>query len=327
MTKVSILVAVYNGEKYIEKCLRSLVAQTYKNIEIVCVDDGSQDASSSIIESFMAEYPHIKLVKHETNKGVAHARNTGIGACTGDIIGYLDCDDIYADDTVEKLVAVFDAHEDADCVLYRCVLVDKDGKTTDYNGLSFEALDGKQAFVESLTWNIHGVYAARAELFRQYNNDTSCRHFSDDNTTRLHYLISRKVYQSDAPYFYWSNPNSITNQISVLRMDYLTATQRMKSQLTELKCSEAILQTYEVERLKVLVDCYMFYYKNRRSLSSEDKAYCLSELKTGWESIDTSLIKTNIKKKLGYIPFKGCWSLFRFEEELYFFLKRISGRL
>lgn len=327
MTKVSILVAVYNGEKFIEKCLNSLVAQTYENIEIVCVDDYSTDNSVDIITKFMANDNRINLVKHNTNKGAAEARNTALSVSTGDIIGYLDCDDWYDPDTIEKLVSVFDNHEDADCVLYRCVYVDKKGNETEYSGRRFESLNGEEAFLESLSWNIHGIYAARAELFRKFNYDTTRKHFSDDNTTRIHYYISRKVYQSDAPYYYLYNPDSISNQISTQRMDYLAATQSMKHQLETLNCSEEIMRKYETIRLKVLVDCYLFYYKYRSQLSKADRRYCLGELRTGWESIDTKLTDRQISRKFGYIPFAGKWQFFLVQEEIYFFLKRITGKL
>lgn len=327
MTKVSILVAVYNGERHVEKCLRSLVAQTYENIEIVCIDDCSTDKSVEIIEQMKAEDNRIKLLKHKENKGAAETRNTGLYACTGDIIGYLDCDDTYAEDTIEKLVKVFDTHDDADCVLYRCVFVDEKGNQTDYDGLTFESLSGEEAFVHSLSWTIHGVYAARAELYRRFKYDTTRRHFSDDNTTRTHYYLSRRVYQSDAPYYYKYNPESISNQVSTSRMDFLAATWSMKQQLIALNCSDDIIRLYETQRMKVLVDCYLFYYKYRSQFSHDEQKYCLNELKTGWESIDSTKVDGKLKWKFGFMPMKGMWQIFRSQEEIYFFLKKITKKL
>lgn len=325
--KVSILVAVYNGERFLQKCLDSLYCQTYKNIEIICVNDGSTDKSVDIIKRQMAKDDRIKLVEHEENKGLAVAWNTGVSASTGDVIGYLDSDDWYDDDTIEKLVEIFNNHEDADCVLYRCIQVDKQGNKTNLACRSFNCMDGREAFMESLNWGIHGVYAGRAELYRKFPVDTTRRHFSNDNTTRIHYYNARKVYQSDAPYYYLYNPDSITNQVSTSRMDYLAATQSMKRQLQDLGVGEDILRRYETERVKILVDCYLFYYCYRNKMSNDDKAYCLSELKTGWESIDARLADGETTRKLGFNPCKKSWTLFRLQEEFYFFLKKISGRL
>lgn len=97
MKKVSIIIPVYNVEKYIERSVRSLFEQTLDNIEYIFVDDASPDKSISIIQSILTEYPHRKdsvvFVKHETNKGLAAARGTGIELATGDYIAHCDSDD------------------------------------------------------------------------------------------------------------------------------------------------------------------------------------------------------------------------------------------
>jgi glycosyltransferase involved in cell wall biosynthesis len=327
MTKVSILVSVYNGEKYLETCLNSLKNQTYKNIEVVCINDGSTDSTPNIIRRQMEQDDRIKLVEHYPNKGLAYALNEGLKACTGDIIAYLDSDDWFADDSIERLVTIFDNHEDADCVLLKCIYVYPDGRQEEYKGLKFDSIDGMTAFKESLTWNVHGIYAARCELYERCNFDATCKHFSNDNTTRIHYFMSRKVYSSDAPYFYFQNPDSITYQVSVRRMDYMRATESMKKQLKELGCPHDILSLYENERWKIVVDSYLFYFKNRTLLSKKEISYCLKELKRGLHNIDVSLLYKSLTKKLGYCPLGKYWSLFRIEEELYFWLKRITGRL
>ena len=327
MTKISIIVAVFNGEKYLQKCLDSLYCQTYKDIEIICINDASTDNSANIIKAQMQKDNRIKLLEHSVNKGPAKAWNSAIRIASGEVIGYLDCDDWYDEDTIEKLMAVFNSHEDADCVLYRCIQVDSKGNRKDYSGRLFNSLDGKEAFLESLHWGIHGVYAARAELFKQFPIDETRRHFSCDNTTRIHYYKSRKVYQSSAPYYYLSNPDSISNQISISRMDYLAATQSMKSQLIKLRVDEYILRKYEFERVKVLVDCYLFYYKHRKEWSREQREYCLTELKEDWKSIDSSLLSTRQLLKFGFCPCSFSWNLFRLQEEIYFMLKDFVGKL
>ena len=327
MIKVSVLVSVYNGEKYLNTCLDSLERQTYKNIEIICINDGSTDSTPDIMRSRMMKDSRIKLVEHYPNKGLAVALNEGLKACTGDVIAYLDSDDWFADDSIERLVTVFDNHDDADCVLLKCIFVFPDGRQEEYKGLKFDSIDGMAAFKESLTWNVHGIYAARRELYERCKFDAACKHFSNDNTTRIHYFMSRKVYSSDAPYFYFQNPDSITYQVSIRRMDYMRATESMKKQLEKLGSSLEILSLYENERWKIVVDCYLFYFKNRKLLSKDERAYCLKELKRGLRSIDTSLLDTSLTNKLGFCPLGKCWTFFRIEEELYFWLKKITGRL
>ena len=90
MTKVSVIVPVYNVEDYIEKCLNSLVNQTLEDIEIIIVNDGSKDNSENIIKSFLSRYPQkIKYLKKE-NGGLSDARNYGIPYATGEYIAFLD---------------------------------------------------------------------------------------------------------------------------------------------------------------------------------------------------------------------------------------------
>ena len=327
MTKVSVLVTVYNGEKYLNKCLESLHRQTYKDIEIVCVNDGSTDSTPDIMHRWQEKDDRIKMVEHYPNKGLANSHNEGLKVCTGDVIAYLDCDDWFADDSIERLVRVFDNHEDADCVLLKCIFVYPDGREEEYQGLHFYSLDGMTAFRESLTWNVHGIYAARREMYERCNFDATCPHFSNDNTTRIHYFMSRRVYESDAPYYYYQNPDSITYKVSVRRMDYMRATESMKRQLMELGCSREIMAVYETERWKVVIDCYMFYFKNRKQLSRDDAVYCRKEIKRGFRTIDTSLLNKKLTHKFGHSPLGKCWPLFRLEEELYFSLRRLIGRL
>lgn len=321
--KASILVAIYNAGQTLPRCLDSLLSQTNADLEIICIDDASTDRSASIVSDYASRDNRIVFLRNATNQGPAVARNKGLEVATGDIIGFLDSDDWYAPDTVARLVKVFREHDDADCVLYRCIHVDEEGREDDYQGISFDSMPGKEAFRESLTWNIHGVYAARKALFQQCPYDASRRHFSDDNTTRIHYYLSRRVYQSDAPYYYYTNPQSISHQVSVSRMDYLAATASMKRQLLALGCERSVLCVYEDVRLLALVDCYLFYYQYRNRFSEAERHYCLSELRNAWQTIDSSLLSPSLARKFGYNPCPRHWLLFRLQEESYFFLRHI----
>lgn len=103
MVKVSIIVPVYNVEKYIEKCLDSLVNQTLKDIEIIVVNDGSTDSSELIIKKFIVKYPEkIKYIVKE-NGGLSDARNYGLQYVTGEYVAFLDSDDYVKLDLYEKM--------------------------------------------------------------------------------------------------------------------------------------------------------------------------------------------------------------------------------
>jgi glycosyltransferase involved in cell wall biosynthesis len=102
MPKVSIIVPVYNVEKYLEKCLDSLINQTLKDIEIICINDGSLDNSINILEKYAIKDNRLKIISQK-NAGLSAARNTGINAASGDYIGFCDSDDWVSLDFYEKL--------------------------------------------------------------------------------------------------------------------------------------------------------------------------------------------------------------------------------
>ena len=102
MKKVSIIIPLYNNEKYIKECIESLISQTYENIEIIIVDDGSTDKSVEVCEKFKDE--RIRLIK-QINFGAPSARNEGIKQSSGDFIMFLDSDDyLYDKYTLEKIL-------------------------------------------------------------------------------------------------------------------------------------------------------------------------------------------------------------------------------
>ncbi len=103
MEKVSIVIPVYNAEKYLNECINSILNQTYANMEILLIDDGSTDKSSSICDMYCQKYKDI-IVYHLNNGGVSKARNYGIEKATGEFIIFVDSDDIIDKYMVEKMV-------------------------------------------------------------------------------------------------------------------------------------------------------------------------------------------------------------------------------
>ena len=90
--KISIIIPIYNGEKFIEKCIKSIKNQTFKDFEIILVNDGSSDNSGQICDELAKNDNRIKVI-HQENLGVSEARNRGIIASKGEYICFIDCDD------------------------------------------------------------------------------------------------------------------------------------------------------------------------------------------------------------------------------------------
>lgn len=121
---VSVVIPVYNGEKYIEECLESVYQQTYRPIEVVVVDDGSTDNSLEVIENSPGE----KKIISQQNKDVSHARNTGVQNASGEFIAFLDQDDLWHHEKLEKQIQAFSDNPEVDLVFSDLIKFNDEGK-------------------------------------------------------------------------------------------------------------------------------------------------------------------------------------------------------
>lgn len=106
--KISILVPVYNVEKYLPQCIDSIVGQTYQDLEIICIDDGSTDSSGRILDEYAAKDARIKVI-HKPNAGYGHSMNMGLANATGEYIGIVESDDYISADMYEKLAEIVES--------------------------------------------------------------------------------------------------------------------------------------------------------------------------------------------------------------------------
>ena len=107
---ISVIVPVYNVEEYVEKCVLSIINQTYKNLEIILVDDGSTDNSGKICDEIAIKDNRIKVI-HKKNGGLSDARNVGIDIAKGDYLGFVDSDDYIDYNMYEELFDVIKCHD------------------------------------------------------------------------------------------------------------------------------------------------------------------------------------------------------------------------
>lgn len=147
--KLSIIIPNYNNEKYLKRSLDCLIEQTYANVEIIVVNDGSKGNSDEIVEAYQKKDKRIKYVKHEVNKGLFQARLTGAGEATGDYIAFLDADDYTSVDFYRTLMnnAI---ENNSDIVIGNTVLEYDSGKKIEYNlfNMNFKELKGSQGIDE-----------------------------------------------------------------------------------------------------------------------------------------------------------------------------------
>lgn len=123
---ISVIIPVYNVEKYLKQCVDSVLAQTYQNIEIILVDDGSTDSSGQICDEYSNQHKSIKSL-HEQNGGASSARNYGLKHAKGDYVYFLDSDDYLINNAIERMV-VCAVNNQADLVFIEAKSIDESGK-------------------------------------------------------------------------------------------------------------------------------------------------------------------------------------------------------
>lgn len=219
----SIIVAAYNEENNVRQCLDCLVNQTYENIEVIIVDDGSIDQTSSIIHTYVQKYSYIKYFYQE-NAGALAARKMGLNQAKGDFITFLDCDDEFHLDTVEKAMKEFEHSDiDIDIVLFdlheAIDVTNENLKKFDYF-TNKKIIDGKDAFIHCIgQWGVHGLGIYRKDIFVKAKNrylKENNQNFvnNDEVVTKLSFYYADKIKLSDAIYLYKFNANSVTRKIN-----------------------------------------------------------------------------------------------------------------
>ena len=135
---ISVVIPAYNVSRFIGRAVQSVLKQTYGNIEIIVVDDSSTDETEKTLREYQGR---IRYIRHEINKGAAEARNTGIAACRGELIAFLDGDDLWAPEKLELFAEAFSLHPDA-------MFAFSDFSRFEWEDESFFALSNSQIYPE-----------------------------------------------------------------------------------------------------------------------------------------------------------------------------------
>lgn len=223
---ISVVVPVYNVEKYVERCIDSITAQTYKNIEIIIVDDGSTDNSGHIVDEISLKDQRIKVI-HQENGGLSAARNTGIDKATGEYLVFVDSDDYISCKMIEVLfnnLLSFDA-DISICDYYTLCEENEIGESGDNNVTIYENEDIMYRIYEDdrrtvVAWN--KLY--KAELFQSIRYPVGRLHEDEYVIHRILAKCCRIVFTDMKLYYYLVRNNSIMNNRSYkLMMDGLDA--------------------------------------------------------------------------------------------------------
>lgn len=170
---ISVVVPVYNVEKYIHQCVDSILTQTYKNIEVILVDDGSPDNCPAICDEYAQKDNRVKVV-HKQNGGSSSARETGINFCVGDYIMVVDSDDWVDINTIEHCVKIINNHNNLDCVIFSYI---KERKNSSYEKHLFKGdkyFLSKDEFEDNIYCRLFGLTNERLTHPESLEYLTSC---------------------------------------------------------------------------------------------------------------------------------------------------------
>ena len=283
---ISVIVPVYNVEKYLGKCIDSIINQTYRNIEIILVDDGSTDSSGEICDSYARQHKNVTTY-HQTNGGLSSARNYGIERARGEYIGFVDSDDYIEPNMYEVLLQLLQSNnaEMSMCALYDVF----DGKIRKiHKDIEIITVDREEAIKMVLEADVVSVTAVnklyKRELF-------STVRYPVGKTIEDGFVIvdllsgcNRVAISSEQLYYYVHRQASITTAaFSEKNMD-------------AIECYERIYDIVKNDYPNILEAartrlCWAYFYVLDRLAISDSKAH---------ESIRTT-VTSKIKSNIGFI--------------------------
>ncbi len=244
--KFSVIVPVYNVEKYLNECIDSIINQTYKNLELILVDDGSTDNSGVICDDYSAKDNRIKVV-HKSNGGISSARNCGINNATGDYLIFVDSDDYWNDMDFLKTISAIIESKHSDVVLFnykKSNLFSK--KNIEIDNFSDKNLQLRNLISNSLIESQAWTKVVKNELFKKYNLYFIEKIYSEDIdwTARIILYSNSFFYYNTFQYVYRTNPNSVTKNIG-------------KKNIVDLK--NQIIRIVELSKTIEFEDYYKWY--------------------------------------------------------------------
>lgn len=302
--KVSIIVPVYNLENYIEQCVHSLLAQSYQNIEIILVDDGSKDASLSIIERLAASDSRI-VYTTQPNGGAAKARNTGLALATGEFITFVDGDDMLSPNAIADNISYF-TDDKIDWVAFSIRRVDangnyiqtKKGIYSDFVVSTYEKITFESFVPYFYSRKLSGV--ACAAIYRKSSIDSISfveGKYYEDGIYFIDLLCHTQcaVLSERGEYLYVDREGSSQKaalDYKHLDSDFFCFTRRMSKYRFHYPQFESIYSTQE--------NIYYYYLKNEVSKDTEGAEYFFKLFKQSM----VAPLKIDLKKELKFYMYK-----------------------
>lgn len=268
---ISVIVPVYNVRNYLKRCIDSIQGQTYKDFEILLIDDGSTDGSESICDMYANEYKNIRVI-HQKNQGLSAARNTGLNHMQGEYVTFIDSDDFVEVDYLEHLYDILKKNQAQVAVCKHCIV--KEGNELEFQDNAIEqinVLTGKDATYKIVKDNCEYMITACGKLFHkslQSNLYFPVGKLHEDEFVvyKVLYASERVVISNRQLYGYLQRAESITNRsFSVRRLDKLKA---LKEAIIYFEHSNDVdLKWFAVKRY--LLNVQIAWYRVNKFLKKE----------------------------------------------------------
>ena len=304
---ISIIIPCFNAEDYIERCLKSALKQSYPNIEIICVNDGSKDNTENIIIKHSSQHKNITLIS-QNNAGATEARRTALISASGEYILPLDSDDYIESDYIEKIYKSIKKHDS--CIgISEVYCTSKDcTKALIIYKQDNEVITGETAFIETLSkWKLSGVGLIRQDIYsKAYDRFDKFKIRainSDELITRIIFSLSKKVSKVKTKYYYsHDNNKSVTRKFNKNRLERLIVERCLKEIAIEKNFYKEAYKELILSSISLSNRLLKSWNKNQDILNLEDIKLCDKLCK---ERIDdftlseyfSTLLDTSIKFK------------------------------
>ena len=286
--KISVIMPIYNVDRFLEKCLTTLVAQTFRNFEVIAVNDGSTDRSGEIAHRFADIYDFIHVIDQE-NQGMSSARNAGMKAARGEYFSFVDSDDYLSPYFLEELYrAVTENHADIACCYYYYHFVESD-VLYKYPFRCEGVFDRGEAMkkllrdtqIQSLVWN--KIY--RRSLFEDYGIEFPTMAFEDMATMNRVFANANKiVVLNKALYYYNQRGTSTLGAINASKInDFIRATVTVRMNLESIGAYDRYKKSYRALCRKTCLCCS--YYVLKMHTHKHSMCGCLHNLRSLWDAI------------------------------------------
>lgn len=309
---VSVVVPIYMVEDYLHDCINSIQKQTYKNIEIILVDDGSKDNSGAICDEYEKQDSRINVI-HKCNGGLSSARNAGLKIAKGDFITFIDSDDIINENYIYDAMNIFENEPDVDVVQCKnktfsqsvdIKINESDGTTVILNNQSAnESLSKFNDIVTNLAWD--KVY--KIELFDDITYPEGKIHEDEYTTYKIIYKVNKMAVINKINYYYRQRANSIkSSKFNIKRIEALEAyEQRM---LFYKQNDEEILYDNTVN---VYFNLLIYYYFSFRKYKiNEFKEDIKEKIANIYHMKKNILNKKNCAKAVAFNKFNNLYYIY-----------------